>query len=45
MSYRILIGPGVVKDIQKSIDYYEEQEKDLGKRFEKELHKMVSVKK
>lgn len=43
MSYRILIGTGSVKDIQKSIDYYEEQEKDLGKLFEEELHEKISA--
>lgn len=43
MSYHILVGPGAVKDIQKSIDYYEEQEKDLGKLFEEELHEKISA--
>lgn len=43
MSYRILIGPGAVNDIQKSIDYYEEQKKDLGKLFKEELNEKISA--
>ena len=43
MSFRILIGPGAVKDIQKSIDYYEERERDFGKQFEQELDEKIST--
>lgn len=43
MAFSILLDPRAIEDIQESIDYYEEQETGLGKRFEKHLDKHLSV--
>lgn len=43
MSFSIFLDPRAVEDIQESIDYYEEQEIGLGKRFEEHLDKHLSI--
>lgn len=39
MNFKIKIEPEAKKDIQLSIDWYNEQKKGLGKRFLKEIQK------
>ncbi len=43
MTFSIFIDPEAIKDIQQAIDYYEEQEIGLGKRFEESLNKHLLV--
>ncbi len=39
MIYSIVIHPDAIQDIQEAIDYYDEQEPGLGRRFEEAVHK------
>ena len=39
MAYTLIIDPIAIQDIQKAIDYYDEQQPGLGKRFEAALNK------
>lgn len=39
MSYAIVIDSRAIQDIQKAIDYYDEQQSGLGQKFEHALNK------
>lgn len=39
MTYSITLDPMAIVDLQKAIDYYDEQQFGLGKRFEKTIDK------
>lgn len=39
MAFTLVIDPGVIRDIQEAIDYYDEQQTGLGERFEAALNK------
>ena len=39
MAYTLVLDPRAIRDIQKAIDYYDEQRPGLGKRFEAALNK------
>lgn len=41
MNFLILIDPRATKDVQEAINYYDNQQIGLGKRFEKELNKYI----
>jgi len=41
MSYSLVIDPKAIEDIQQAIDYYDEQQSGLGKRFESALNKRL----
>ena len=43
MSFSIVIDHRALKDIQQAIDYYDEQQSGLGKRFEMVLHKNLRL--
>lgn len=43
MAFTIVLDPRAVRDIQESIDYYEEQKLGLGKRFEKHVDHSLSI--
>jgi toxin ParE1/3/4 len=38
MAFKVVLDPRAIEDIQESIDFYEDQEPGLGKRFESLLH-------
>lgn len=38
MKYSLVLDPRVLEDIQKAIDYYDEQKQGLGLKFEAELN-------
>ncbi len=39
MAFTLVIDPRAIRDIQEAIDYYDEQQAGLGKRFEAVLNK------
>lgn len=39
MAFTLVIDPRAIQDIQEAIDYYEEQQAGLGKRFEAALNR------
>lgn len=39
MGYTIFIDPRAIQDIQEAINYYDNQQAGLGKKFERELNK------
>ena len=39
MVYNIVIDPRAIRDIQQAINYYDEQQAGLGKKFEEALNK------
>lgn len=41
MAYSVNLDPRAIEDIREIIDYYEEQEPGLGKRFEQELGRHI----
>lgn len=41
MNLIILIDPRATKDVQKAINYYDNQQIGLGKKFERELNKYI----
>ena len=41
MAYSLVIDPNAIQDIQQAIDYYDEQQTGLGKRFESALNKRL----
>ncbi len=41
MTYEVVIDPRAVQDIQDAIDYYDEQQDGLGRKFENQLNKHV----
>jgi toxin ParE1/3/4 len=41
MLFTIVIDTGAIQDIQKAIDYYEQQQNGLGRKFENELNKYL----
>jgi hypothetical protein len=41
MAYSLVIDPKAIQDIQQAIDYYDEQQTGLGKRFESALNKRL----
>ncbi len=43
MAYQLIIDPAAIADIQDAIDYYDEQQAGLGKRFERALDKHFQV--
>lgn len=43
MSFTVLLDPRALKDIQESINYYDEQEPGLGKVFENNLDKHFKI--
>ena len=43
MSFTVLIDPRAIQDIQEAIDYYDNQQIGLGKKFENELNKYLVV--
>jgi toxin ParE1/3/4 len=44
MAYSIVIEPAAIQDIQQAIDYYDEQQIGLSKKFETSLNKhLVSL--
>ncbi len=43
MSFIILLDPEVIIDIQDAIEYYDEQQAGLGKRFEKCVDKYFHI--
>lgn len=46
MDYTLIIDPRAIQDIQKAIDYYDEQQPGLGLRFEDVVNKkLVALKK
>lgn len=42
MPYTIKITPAEFNDLQKDIDYYNEQQKGLGKKFKSAIHAMFA---
>lgn len=43
MAFEIIIQPSALKDIQESIDYYEDIQFDLGIRFENDLNAIFEL--
>jgi toxin ParE1/3/4 len=43
MAFTLVIDPRAIQDVQKAIDYYEEQQAGLGKRFETTLNKHLLI--
>lgn len=43
MSFTIDIDPKAIQDIQKAIEYYDEQQIGLGEKFEQTLHKHLTT--
>ncbi len=43
MVYTLVIDPEAISDIQKAIDYYNEQQIGLGKRFEASVNKHLEI--
>ena len=41
MAYTLFIDPRAIQDVQEAIDYYDEQQAGLGKRFESALNKRL----
>lgn len=41
MAFTIIIDTRAISDIQEAIDYYDEQQAGLGKRFEAELNSLL----
>ena len=41
MKFQLLLDPRAINDIQSAIDYYNEQAKGLGEKFEKYLDKYL----
>jgi len=41
MAYDVVVNPKSIMDIQKAIDYYDEQQVGLGKKFEGTLNKYL----
>ncbi|MEQ9164671.1 MAG: hypothetical protein RLO12_00320 [Fulvivirga sp.] len=41
MAYSIVIEPAAIQDIQQAIDYYDEQQIGLSKKFEASLNKQL----
>lgn len=39
MVYKVVIDPRAFLDIQKAVDYYDEQQPGLGRKFEKTLNR------
>jgi len=42
MNYKIKLTPSALNDLQNAIDYYNEQQKGLGKKFNLSIKKMFS---
>ena len=42
MSYKIKLTPSAFNDLQNAIDFYNEQQKDLGKKFKLSISKMFT---
>lgn len=40
MAYNIKLTPTAFNDLQKAIDYYNEQQKGLGKKFDRAIREM-----
>lgn len=44
MAYHVIIEPAALQDIQQGIDYYDDQQIGLGKKFESVVNKhMISI--
>lgn len=43
MAFSIDVDPGAILDLQKAIDYYDEQQPGLGKKFENAIDKHFSA--
>lgn len=43
MAFNIDVDPGAILDLQKAIDYYDEQQPGLGKKFENAIDKYFSA--
>jgi len=41
MAFTLIIDTRAISDIQEAIDYYDEQQTGLGKRFEAELNSLL----
>jgi len=41
MAFTFIIDTRAISDIQEAIDYYDEQQAGLGKRFEAELNSLL----
>jgi plasmid stabilization system protein ParE len=39
--FSVIIDPRAIQDIQKAIDYYDEQQTGLGRKFESSLNKYI----
>jgi hypothetical protein len=43
MAYTVTINDNALHDIQKAIDYYDDQQIGLGEKFEKDLKKELYI--
>ena len=43
MTYRVVIDPMAIRDIQQAIDYYDEQQPGLGEKFENTLNNHLLI--
>lgn len=43
MSYKLVIEPLAIEDIQQAIDYYDHQQIGLGEKFEQELDRQIRI--
>jgi toxin ParE1/3/4 len=43
MSFTVVIEKRALKDVQKAIDYYDEQQVGLGKKFKNDLDKHITA--